>query len=178
MYHSLTFGVGAPQVQGGKVIMSESRNTWDDWHLIPSSRPVISPPEFITNFVEIPGKSGHLDLSTYLTGEPVYKARTGSIQFYVDNYHEDWATIHDKIINYIHGKNLYMIMEDIPTWYWYGRFSFNEWASQNWNSMVTINYTLDPYRYTVYSANSNWLWDPFNFELDAVSAGGNVSGRL
>ena len=31
-YHSVVFG---------------EKNTWDDWHLVPSSRPVINPPDVI-----------------------------------------------------------------------------------------------------------------------------------
>lgn len=178
MYYSLTFSYGAPTVQNGVISMPDPHNTWDSWHLIPSSRPVIASPEVVTNFVEIPGRNGALDLSTYLTGKETYKSRTGSLQFYVDNYHENWATIHDKIINWMHGKELYMIMEDIPTWYYHGRFTFNEWKSESWNSSVVLNYTLDPYRYPVYTANSQWLWDPFNFELDAVDNGNMRTGRL
>ena len=49
MYHSITFG---------------EKNTWDDWHLIPSSRPVFNPPVFREKFIDIPGVSGLLDLST------------------------------------------------------------------------------------------------------------------
>lgn len=175
MYYSLTFGTGRPTVNtsSGAVTMPNQRNTWDSWHLIPTSRPVVSPPEANKNFVEIPGRNGALDLSTYLTGGITYKNRTGSFQFYVENDHEYWTAIHDKIANYLHGKELFMIMEDLPNWFWRGRFDFSEWRSENWWSSVTINYTLDPYRYSVFSEGT-WLWDPFNFDLDST----NISSDL
>ena len=46
MYHSITIG---------------SKNTWDDWYLIPSSRPVVNPPKPKTKYIDIPGADGHLD---------------------------------------------------------------------------------------------------------------------
>lgn len=65
MYHSVFFG---------------GKNTWDDWHIVPSSRPVIKPPTKKTNYLDIPGADGNLDLSEALTGYPVYNNREGSIE--------------------------------------------------------------------------------------------------
>ena len=59
MYHSITFGDGSLYPSGSpKEGQFMGINTWDDWHLIPSSRPVIASPGVSTNFVEIPGKHG------------------------------------------------------------------------------------------------------------------------
>ena len=79
MYHSITFG---------------DRNTWDDWHLIPSTRPLFNPPDAKTHYVDIPGANGQLDLIESLTGYPLYENRTGSIEFYVANGYEDWAVLY------------------------------------------------------------------------------------
>ncbi len=43
MYHSITIG---------------NKNTWDDWHLIPATRPLFNPPTVKTNMVNIPGGDG------------------------------------------------------------------------------------------------------------------------
>ena len=69
-YHSVNFG---------------DKNTWDDWKLVPSNRPVIDPPTQKTNYIDIPGADGSLDISTALTGYPVYNDRVGSIEFIVMN---------------------------------------------------------------------------------------------
>ena len=45
MYHSLIINVGDNYI-----------DTWDDWKLIPSSRPVIAPPIERTKFVTVPGR--------------------------------------------------------------------------------------------------------------------------
>lgn len=70
MYHSVTFG---------------DKNTWDDWRLVPASRPVFNPPAQKVKTLEIPGGDGVIDLSQSLTGYPVYQNRTGSIEFIVMN---------------------------------------------------------------------------------------------
>lgn len=36
MYHSITIG---------------EKNTWDDWHLIPTSRPLVNPPSVNTHLI-------------------------------------------------------------------------------------------------------------------------------
>lgn len=166
MYHSITFGTEAPTLTDGIVAMPESRNTWDSWHLIPSSRPSVASPGISTNYVEIPGRSGALDLTTYLTGGIVYGQRSGSWEFIVDNDHEYWESIRYNIMTYLHGQERYIILEDVPLQYWVGRFSVDIWKSEAAFSRININYVLDPYSKSVYDETDDWLWDPFNFDMD------------
>ena len=163
MYHSITFGDGTLDKNGNFI----GTNTWDDWHLIPSSRPVIASPGVSTKFIEIPGKSGMIDLSEYLTGDVVYGNRSGSLEFYVDNGHEYWESIRSKIANFLHGQKMCMCLEDDPTFYWEGRFSLNEWRSESWNSMVVIDYNVGPFKISIHENDvAPVLWDTFNFNTD------------
>ena len=57
--------------------------SWEDLYLVPVSRPVVSPPAIKTNYVDIPGSSGSLDLTEVLTGKPLYSDRNGSFDFIV-----------------------------------------------------------------------------------------------
>lgn len=155
MYHSIIIG---------------DKNTWADWYLIPSSRPVFNPPSPKTKFVDIPGSDWHLDMSTVLTGDIAYEARTGSIEFIVDNgflsdYRaEKWHLLYSDILDYIHGQLMKATLEDDPAYYYEGRFSVNEWASEPKNSKITIDYTVNPYKLEVTSSLEDWLWDSFCFE--------------
>ena len=80
---------GAP-----KSIAFNGINTWDTWWLIPSSRPVINPPGFKSNYIEIPGMDGSIDISTVLTGGyPTYSNRTGSIEYYVMREYDEYYCI-------------------------------------------------------------------------------------
>lgn len=121
-------------------------NTWTTWHLIPSSRPAVVEPKVTTNFVEIPGRDDPLDLTDYLIGRPVYGMRSGSFSFYIDNNHEDWDVIKNKITSALHGKRLKMRLEDSPEYYYEGRFTVSNYASGASFSSITINYQLNPYK--------------------------------
>lgn len=160
MYHSIIFG--------------DAKNTWADWFLIPSSRPVFNPPEVKTKIVDVPGADWHLDLSTVLTGDVSYGSRTGSIKFIVDNGQlskyraESWSKLYSEIMDYLHGRLLKATLEDDPSFYYQGRFSINEWASEEHNSKIVIDYTLSPFKYEKFSSLEDWEWDTFNFETDII----------
>lgn len=165
MYHSITFG---------------EKNTWDDWHLIPKTRPVFNPPAVKTRFIEIPGGNGSLDLTVALLGRAVYKNRTGSFEFIAENGFKEWSVLYSEITNYLSGKRLRAILEDDPDYYYEGRFAVNEWKSEaNWSSIV-IDYDVKPYKKSLVSAGDDWLWDTFNFETDVIRSYENlpVTGSL
>ena len=158
MYHSITFINSS----------NEEKNTWDDWHLIPSSRPVFNPAEVKTQYVDLPGGNGQIDLTESLTGYPVYKNRTGSIEFYVENGHESWDVLYSKIANYLHGRTLTAYLEDDSGFFYEGRFDINEWKSDKWWSIITINYNVYPYKKERFGSLDDWLWDPFDFETGII----------
>lgn len=149
MYHSITFG---------------NKNTYDDWHLVPSSRPLFAPPPVKTNYLDIPGSNGQLDLTDVLNGHPVYGNRTGSIEFIVLNGYGEWQNRYSEICNYLHGKKMIAILEDDPAWYYEGRFSVNQWASEKDWSRITIDYDVYPYKREIVDSVEPWKWDPFDLE--------------
>lgn len=153
MYHSITFG---------------DKNTWDDWHLIPATRPVFNPPEIKIHYVDIPGANGQIDLIESLTGYPLYENRTGSIEFYVANGYEDWAVLYSKIMNYLHGKRMRATLEDDQYFYYDGRFEVNQWKSDKWRSSIIIDYNVYPYKKEPNTSIEPWLWDPFDFEQGII----------
>ena len=159
MYHSVIFG---------------DKNTWDDWHLVPESRPVFLPPDVKTNYVDIPGADGHLDLTEALVGEPLYKNRSDSITFYVANGYWSWEEAYSTIMNYLHGQKMRAYLEDDPGFYYEGRFSVNTWRSEKHRSEIVINYDISPYKIDMYSSKDDWLWDPFNFNIGIVRDYSNI----
>ena len=154
MYHSITFG---------------DKNTWDDWHLIPSSRPVFSPPQPDIRLLNIPGKSGSLDVTELMGKQVVYADRTGSIEFHVDHeYWDSWIDCYQTVMNYLHGQKLAAYLEDDQAYYYEGRFSVNQWMSNANYSTIVINYVVSPFKMARYEYGDDWLWDPFNFETDSI----------
>ena len=156
MYHSITFG---------------DKNTWDDWHLVPSSRPVIAPPDVKSKTVDIPGADGELNLTDLLNGRPTYQNRTGSIEFIVVNDYWDWDVAYSTIMNYLQGKSMKMVLEDDPAYYYEGRFAVSEWRSDKSWSLITIDYNVYPYKKDLSATDEDWLWDSFDFETQIIQNG-------
>ena len=159
MYHSITFG---------------NKNTWTDWHIVPTSRPVIVPPKPKTKYVDVPGADGSIDLTESLAGRSFYSDREGSIEFVVlndfnvDNYKYSWSDVYMEILAHLHGKRMTMILEDDPNYYYEGRFMVDSWSPDDYNSKITISYRLNPYKFT-----TDYLYLPIDFESGYYDANGD-----
>lgn len=168
-YHSMTFTYADEWDEKNK--KHGTINTWDDWHLVPTSRPVFQQGKVKTSYVDIPGADGQIDLSEVLSGRPVYENRQGTIEFIVMNgYRASWASGFSKFSNWLHGKRVRVVLDDDPSYFYEGRMEINEWRSNNdgtWSN-ITFNYNLKPYKYGIHLSTEEWLWDPFNFETDVI----------
>lgn len=160
MYHSITFG---------------NKNTWDDWKLIPSSRPVFNPPSFKSSYINVPGVDGFLDLSTTLSNKPLYGDRTGSFEFIVYDQETRWEEIYEDIANYLHGQQLWAVLEDDAGYYYDGRFIVNQWKSDPDYSKIVIDYVVQPFKLRFEPIGVDWLWDPFSFEDDVITDYDNLT---
>lgn len=167
--------------------LNGSKNTWSDWQLIPTSRPVAAPPEMNTHYVEIPGRNGVIDLSTFLTGEPTYKNRTGTWEFIVCNPNidvygltglkcdenskwrrfdiepVDWISLKSEIMEFFtpsetdphsrgiisdHTQTVVFFPEDPDALSFRGRVYLKDWKNDEKYSVVTLDYSLLPFRCT------------------------------
>ena len=138
MYYAVTFDKG----------LSNTINTWTDWHMVPSSRPVISPPRPKKTIIDIPGSNNRIDLTESLTGDITYENRTGSIEFIVMNEKPmTWYELYNDILNKIHGRRVGFSLEEEPDWYYEGRVEVNDWKSDPEYSRIVIDYDVDPFKY-------------------------------
>lgn len=143
---------------------SKFKDTWEDYHLIPQTRPVIAPPSVQENTVEVPGSNGIVDLSEVLLGHPLYYNRSGSLDFYVDHtYAWTWDEAYDTLLNDIHGFNKNLILKDAMGFYYEGRLSVNSWKSDKLCSSITLDYNFAPFKRLLFTSGDDWLWDPFDF---------------
>lgn len=149
------------------------KNTWETWGLIPDSRPTMAHPPQSTQVIDaIPGVNGNIDLSLATFRYPIFGNREGEFTFIYNplfqqlhDKYKPWDVVCSEMMNFIHGRQLRMILEDDPTYYYEGRFSVNSWTSNNdgSGSTVTIGYSVKPYKISIMSSLNDWLWDPFNF---------------
>lgn len=124
-------------------------NTWYDWNLILTAKD-ITPPEVKTNYVELDGMSGTLDLTEALSGEPTYKDRKITATFWTDkgNRAEREKLLRDITIA-LHGRKIEVIEPDDPTHYFIGRVTIT--SSKNILPYLefSVEITCDPWRYAI-----------------------------
>lgn len=140
-----------------------SIHTWNDWKLVPTSRPLFSTPSVKTVQMSIPGSDGILDLTESLTGEIHYENRKGNIEFQVQNK-DRWHVVYSNILDFLHGAQMKVILDDDPSYYYVGRFNVNSWKSQKNKSLIVIEYNVEPYKMERFSSLEDWQWDSFDFE--------------
>lgn len=175
--------MSSEQAKGFHSITINDKNTWDDWHLVPSSRPLVNPPTVKTHYVDLPGNDGSIDLTEVLSGKPVYTSRQGSWEFLVinsgqvvyDSNYDLWQERYTTVMTYLHGQKCRVILDDDPGYYYSGRLSVDEWEPGDHNSTITIKYILEPYKKTIDDMSDNWLWDPFNFETGVIRTYKNLA---
>lgn len=145
------------------------KDTWSTWKLIPSARPYFAPPPVKGNLIDVPGGNGSINLSTVLTGYPIYSDRTGSFQFDIMNTNVDsrgskyWSEIYSELMEFFHGKELVAILNDDRAFYYKGVLTIGDYSPDKVNSKITINYDVYPYKRDLVASNEPWLWDPFDF---------------
>ena len=124
-------------------------NTWYDWRLILTAKN-ITPPEPKTNYIEIDGMSGTLDLSESLTGEVTYKDRTLTASFWTDEGNfDERAKLLLKITSELHGRKIKIVEPDDPDHYFYGRVKVKSTSNNLAYSTIDIEAVCDPWRYAI-----------------------------
>lgn len=146
------------------------KDTFEDWHLVPTGGYLFFvPPSVSLSFVDNPAGDGLLDFTDALTGFPVIGGREGQWDFTVLNGHQYWRDSYSSIMNYLHGRRFRVVLKDDPEYYYMARFTVDQWQSEEARSTITLKYTADPYKLSVYtSIEDQWKWDPFNFETGII----------
>ena len=150
-------------------IIIQDKNTYTDYKLIPTSRPAVNPPEPKTNYADVNGINGTLDLSTVLIGHMLYNNRSGQWDFIVKKRVLPWQAEYMELLNALHGRYFDRIrLEDDLYYYYKGRLTVKSWKSDKVNTGVSIGYYLEPYKYEDTNSLEDWLWDPFSFETGII----------
>lgn len=137
------------------------KKTYDDWGL-KLSRMTISLPEPKTDEVDVPGADGIMDL-TEAMGSVKYENRDIELEFDALWEPEKWHAMTSEIANYLHGKQMKVILDTDPGYYYIGRLALVSEKSNYLVSKVTISGNMDPYKYEHLSSVERWKWDSFSF---------------
>lgn len=148
---------------GVSIGAGSTRHTSLDWFLVPKERPSMEKASVKEHYIDIPGTNGGLDLTESLTGFPLYEFIEGSFEFTILNDRKlvivndscvktkeidiTWEVLNRDIREFLNGKQRYMMLEDDPSWYYYGRFTVEKYdSSDSSNSKITIAYKVYPYK--------------------------------
>ena len=155
--HSVTFTKG-----------SVSKNTWDDWGLIPSSRPSEPVNGVWSKGVSIDGVNGQEDLvrrqpyhavnSTALLNDainndnPAYiksnngydllMSAQGSLAFLIADQNTSFFAKRQEILNFLHNQSMTMVFRDDPSKTYTVRVTVDAFDSGAKYSSMSINYTV------------------------------------
>lgn len=145
-----------------------NKHSYRDWGLFLKNRPVISPPTPKTIYVNIPGSDGVIDLTESLTGDVKFNNRTITCEFVVLDARNKWSNIYSEILDYLHGQQMKVRLDEDPTYYYIGRLQVNEWKSDKVTSTIVIEGNVEPYKMEMFSSLEDWEWDSFNFETGII----------
>lgn len=140
-------------------------HTFDDWGLVPTQRPSVQPPTPVYKYLSVPGGMD-IDLTEALNGLN-YEMRRDSWEFYL-RPRRTWATVLSGIMNRLHGKAVHVILDDNDSWYYSGRVAVNEFRSEEQESFLVLDYCLEPYKYERWTSLEDWMWDPFEFDIQSI----------
>ena len=143
------------------------KHSYKDWNLILTSK-TVGFPSPKTETEDIPGSDGSLDFSEALTGDIHYENRTLEFEFEMIDSIKNWDNKITEITNYLHGRKFKIILDSDPSFYYYGRVSIDDFASNKSTGTLSIEAEVEPYKYDLYSSTEEWLWDPFNFETGII----------
>lgn len=97
-----------------------------------------------TNYVEIPGGDGSVDLTEAL-GEVRYKDRECKFVFTVFPS-DDFEVKKTEISNLLNGRRFKITVDKNPDYYWIGRCAVNDYASSKNLHQITVGATVSPYK--------------------------------
>lgn len=124
-------------------------NTWYDWRLILTAKS-ITPPEPKTNYIELDGMSGSLDLTESLSGEVNYKDRTITASFWTDEgTRKDRDRLLTEIVSSLHGRKIKIVEPDDPEHYFYGRVKIKSMDNTIPYAEFSVEITCEPWRYAL-----------------------------
>lgn len=135
-----------------RYVLFDDLNTYTDFGFILTEK-TINPPEPKTNYVEIEGADGAIDLTEALTGEVRYRNRSVMFTFWTNegSYHDRVDIV--KLFRYkVHGRKMKIVDPDDSSAYLMGRVIITEETHSLAYSTVSMECICDPFIYsTIYT---------------------------
>lgn len=111
----------------------------------------LGPPTPKVYTIDIPGRSGAVDLSEVLNNDISYNNRSQSFTFYVINI-EDFETVKTDISNFLHGRRYEYVITMDPDYIYTGRFTINSYTHSVYSNIehkvgvIEVSVDAEPYK--------------------------------
>ena len=122
-------------------------HTLRDWGAIITNSDVIGMPEPNTVLLEVPGRSGRLDLSEVLTGDVTYSNREIKLELAAQTNRDRWTETCFHIFNKYHGRVVHVTFDEDPGHFYVGRCSVKSPKRVATAGTMVITIDAEPYRY-------------------------------
>ena len=145
-------------------------HSYNNWRLYVANNDPIGEPKQYTNYIEIPGRDGKVDLSEALSRKPIFTSR--EIKIYLAGFRDttEWDAVISSFRNHIMGRVCRITFDTDPEYYWKGRVGIIDFKPvKEFGKFLLEMPEADPYKYSVLSSDEPWLWNPFNFETDVIT---------
>lgn len=113
------------------------------YQLITAVKPIVSPPEAKTEYVEILGADGLLDLSQSVDGLPHFNNRSLELEFII-RQEADCARVMHSLTTYYHNRRVSVrLPDDDPEYVYFGRVTLNPVEHDGHFHRVTMSVNID-----------------------------------
>lgn len=137
----------------GRTFIINNKSTYHDFNLYLTGKS-ITPPEPKTNYIELDGANGSLDLSEALTGEVAYKDRTLTASFFRDEGTRlERETLLRDLTRMLHGHKVKIIEPDDLEHYYLGRAKITNLKNTASHTEFNIEAQCEPWRYAIEETN-------------------------
>lgn len=121
-------------------------HSYNDLNLVLSTVE-ISPAEPKTNYVNIPGGDGSIDM-TENHGEVKYYDRDCQFTFSAFPCSEnEWETLKTNVSNAVNGKVCKITLDKDPEHYYEGRCEVKSYSAKKWDKQITIKARVKPWKF-------------------------------
>ena len=132
-----------------KGALINDEHTLRDWGAAITNSDVVGMPEPQTVLLDIPGRSGRLDLSEVLTGDVSYGNRELKMQLACQTDIEKWQEACLHIFNKYHGQRVQVIFDEDSGFFYAGRASVTDPKREHTAGQLTIKVDAEPFKYEV-----------------------------
>lgn len=130
-----------------KGITFDDIHTFEDLNLILSVCPDMPPAKAKTNYIDIPGADGSIDL-TEVHGEVKFSDRENKYTFtMMPNDSSTWEEKMTEVSGLLNGKRCKVILDKDEDYYWDARVSVDDFSSDKTLHQIVIAVKAFPYKY-------------------------------